>query len=76
MRDKLIYEEYSSDKEYMFEVYKNSNDYEVWVQKKAAEDCMDEESFYYLDIPDYSHRADTLKRAIEIGRECLKCLNG
>lgn len=74
MRENLIYEEYSSDREYMFEVYKNSNDYEVWVQKKVTDDYMDEEDFDYLDISDCAHRTDTLERAIEIGREYLMCL--
>ena len=60
--------------QYMFEVYKNSNDYEVWVQERITDDYMEKESLDYFDISDYVHHTDTFERAIEIGRECLRCL--
>lgn len=34
MRDNTVYQEYSADREYRFEVYRNQNIYEIWVQKK------------------------------------------
>ena len=34
MRDNTVYQEYSADREYRFEVYRNQNIYEIWEQKK------------------------------------------
>lgn len=72
MKQKIIYEEYSDNKEYKFEVYQNLNYYEIWVQKKMTDEYMGEEWFDYYDISYYMHISDTLERAIEIGKEYLK----
>ena len=74
MRNIMVYQEYSTDREFRFEVYRNQNSYETWVQRKITDEYMGSEWFDYHDISDYMHRADTLERAIEIGKECLKCL--
>lgn len=34
MRETMVYQEYSINNEYRFEVYSNPNYYEIWVQKK------------------------------------------
>lgn len=74
MRDTLVYQEYSTNQEYRFEVYRNRNFYEIWVQRKISDDIMGNEWFYYSDLSDGKHCADTIERAIEVGRECLQCL--
>ena len=75
MRDNTVYQEYSADREYRFEVYRNQNIYEIWVQKKKrTEEYMGSEWFDDCDISDYMHYADSLERAVEIGKECLRCL--
>lgn len=71
MRENQIYVEYSENREYRFEVYYNPGFYEVWVQRKVTDEYMGPDWFAYYDIPDYAHRADTLERAIETGRECI-----
>ncbi len=70
----MIYQEYAEDREARFEVYPSGNFYEVWVQRKMTDEYMGPDWFAYYDIPDHCHRADTLERAVEIGRECLRCL--
>lgn len=74
MRDTLIYLEYSEDKDLRFEVYRNPNCYEVWLQRKITDEYMGADRFDYYDISDHRHLADTLERAIEIGREAMRCL--
>lgn len=34
MRDEMVYQEYSADGAFRFEVYRGDNFYEVWVQRK------------------------------------------
>ncbi len=70
MRNVMVYEEYSADREFRFKVYCNQTFYEIWVQRKIRDEYMGPEWFDYHDISDYMHRADTLERA----KECLKCL--
>ena len=74
MRDNMVYEEYSDNKEYKFEVYKEKTYFETRVQKRITEECLGSDWFDYRDILDYKHIADSLDRAIEIGRECLQNL--
>lgn len=74
MRNVMVYQEYSADKEFRFEIYYNQNSYEIWVQRKITDEYMGAEWFDYHDISDYMHLSDTFDRAIEIGKECLKCL--
>ena len=74
MRNVPIYQEYSTGREFRFEVYYNRNSYEIWVQRKITDAYMGPEWFAYHDIWDYMHHADTIERAIQIGKECLKCL--
>lgn len=71
VRDNRVYQEYSGNREYRFEVYLNPGFYEVWVQQKFTDEYMGSDWFAYYDVPDYMHRTDTLARAIEIGRECI-----
>lgn len=73
MRNEAVYEEYSEDKMYRFVVYRNEDLFEVWVQKRFTDEYMGEDWFDYEDIRDVMHYADTLERAKEIGRECLRC---
>lgn len=70
----VVYQAYTEDREARFEVYRNGEFYEVWVQRRITEEYMGPDWFSYCDIPDHCHRADTLERAVEIGRECLRCL--
>lgn len=72
MRENKIYEEYSDNREYKFEVYQNPDYYEVWIQKRMVYEYMGKELFDYCDISDYMHRCDTLNRAVEMGGEYLK----
>lgn len=74
MRDTMVYQEYSANRDYRFEVYICQNGYEIWVQRKITDDYMGDDWFDYHDISDYMHYADSIERAIEIGRECLHCL--
>lgn len=74
MRDEVIYQEYSADRTFRFEVYHSADLYEVWVQRKITDEYMGPEWFCYYDISDYRHCTDTLERAIDIGKECLRCL--
>lgn len=43
MRDIVVYQEYSKDKEYGFEVYPHDDYYQVWVQKKITDEYMGED---------------------------------
>lgn len=72
--DTMVYEEYSSDRYYRFEVYQCHNFYQIWIQKKVTDDYMGDDWLHYHNISDYMHIADSMERAIEIGRECLCCL--
>lgn len=74
MEDTLVFQEYSADGEYRFEVYLCRNFYKVWAQKKITDDYMGVDWFGFYDISDYTHLSDSIERAIEIGRECLRCL--
>lgn len=47
MRDNKVYQEYSADREYRFEVYRNQNTYEVWVLKKITDEYMGSKWFDY-----------------------------
>lgn len=68
MRDNLIYDRYSDDRRYKYEVYKRENGlYEVCVQFKETDEYMGSDWYQYSDINDISHFTDTLERAIEIG---------
>lgn len=71
VRDNRVYKEYSGNREYRFEVYLNPGFYEVWVRHKIRDEYMGSDWFAYDDIPGYMHHADTLARAIEIGREYI-----
>lgn len=74
MLDTMVYQEYFDNKEYRFEVYRSHNFYEIQVQHKITDDYMGEDWFDYCNINDYKHCADTIEKAIEIGRESLRCL--
>lgn len=74
MRDDVVYQEYSANRMFRFAVYRNPTYYEIWVQKRITDEYMGPDWFDYHDIPDDMHRTDTLERAIEVGRECLRCL--
>ncbi len=75
MYDNLIYDRYSDDKNYKYEVYKRSNGmYEVCVQFKETDEYTGKDWFQYSDISDIAHFTDTLERAIEIGDEELRKL--
>lgn len=52
MRDVMVYQEYSADNEYRFEIYRNPNSYEIWVQRKIIDDYMGKEWFDYHDVSD------------------------
>ncbi len=49
MRNVMVYEEYSADREFQFEVYCNQNSYEIWVQRKITDEYMGPEWFGYHD---------------------------
>lgn len=74
MRDYVIYDMYTDDRMFRYEVYKHPNGmYEVCVQSREAEDFAVNEQYLYCDIPEeVPHFTDTLERAIEIG-DCKLC---
>ena len=74
MRDYVIYDMYTDDRMFRYEVYKHPNGmYEVCVQSREAEDFAVNEQYLYCDIPEeVTHFTDTLERAIEIG-DCKLC---
>ena len=76
MRDNLIREKYSSDKQYRYLIYKKEKYYEVWLQKRITDEYMGPDWFTYSDIRDYKHIADSLEKAMEIGLEGLRNLSG
>nr|WP_296166939.1 hypothetical protein [uncultured Ruminococcus sp.] len=78
MRDYVIYDMYTDDRMFRYEVYKHPNGmYEVCVQSREAEDFAVNEQYLYCDIPEeVTHFTDTLERAIEIGDCKLYCLTG
>lgn len=76
MRDNLICEEYSSDNQFRYLIYKEEKYYEVWLQKRITDENMGPDWFTYSDIRDYKHVTDSLDNAIEIGREGLRNLSG
>lgn len=76
MRDDLIREEYSSDKQYRYLIYKEEKYYEVWFQKRITDEYMGPDWFTYSDIRDDKHMTDSLESAVEIGREGLRNLSG
>ena len=75
MEQKCLHEEYTPDKYYRFQVFKQEHYYEVWVQEKITDEHLGPEWFNYSDIRDYMHTIDSLEKAIEIGRECLNNLS-
>ena len=75
MKRESIHEEYSNDGRYRFIVCKKPDYFEVWVQKRIKDEHLDPDKTYYSDIPDIMHIADSLERAIEIGKECLNNLS-
>lgn len=76
MRDDLIREEYSFDKQYRYLIYKEEKYYEVWFQKRITDEYMGPDWFTYSDIRDDKHMTDSLESAMEIGREGLRNLSG
>lgn len=74
MRDELVYCEYSTDREYRFEIYKRRNLYKIWLQRKITDGYMGNDWFDYNDIADAAHFADSTEKATELGREYLRCL--
>ena len=75
MEQKYLHEEYTQDKYYRFQVFKQEHYYEVWVQEKITDEHLGPEWFDYSDIRDYMHTTNSLEKAIEIGRECLNNLS-
>ena len=75
MDKERIYEEYSSDRLYRFEIYKEKHYFDVRIQKKITDENMGPDWFHYSDISDHKHSAYSPERAIEIGREYLSSLS-
>lgn len=63
MRDYVIYDMYTDDRMFRYEVYKHPNGmYEVCVQSREAEDFAVNEQYLYCDIPEeVTHFTDTRK---------------
>ena len=76
MRSNLIHEEYSSDKQYKFQVYQEEKYYEVFLQKRISDEYMGPDWFTYSDVRDYKHIADSFDNAMKIGMEGLRNLSG
>lgn len=56
MRDYVIYDMYTDDRMFRYEVYKHPNGmYEVCVQSREAEDFAVNEQYLYCDILKKSH---------------------
>lgn len=68
----LVYEEYSQSREYKMEIYLNDNIYETCILYRETDEYMGRDWFQYIGIDKMRHFSDTLDRAIEIGRECLR----
>ena len=51
MKREIIHEEYSYDRLYRFIVCRESDYFEVWVQKKITDEYLDPEEIYFSDIP-------------------------
>ncbi len=71
--DNVVYEEYSADRNYRFVVCKWGKLYKIWLENKVTDEYMGDEWFDYYPVADYMHIADTLERAVEIGKEGLHC---
>ena len=74
MTKAMIYEEFSEDANYKFEIYEKADAYEIWVKKKITDEYMGADWFDYHTVSDYMHYADTFERAVAIGKECLRCM--
>ena len=63
MRDYVIYDMYTDDRMFRYEVYKHPNGmYEVCVQSREAEDFAVNEQYLYCDIPEeVTHFTDKCK---------------
>lgn len=71
----LIFEKYSEDKEYKYEIYQTSPKiYEVLPMYKFTDEFMGDDWFDYYDIKDMKHLTDDMQKAIEIGEELLRNL--
>lgn len=65
-----IYEEFSKDKKYKFEIYQlSNNNYDVWIL------YFDEEIEDYFDLNDDRHIVDTLEKGKNIGRSLIANTN-
>ena len=76
--DALVYEEYSNNNEYKFQVYEKQYYFETKVLKKESYDTeyLPDDRVYYFECDYYKHISDTLEKAVEIGRECIRNLTG
>ncbi len=73
MYENPIYDRYSDNGEYKYEVYKNKNGlYQICVMFREYDEYEGKEWFQYSDLSDIAHFTDTLERAIEIGDEKLR----
>ena len=77
MRDNVVYEEYSSDKQYRYQVCEEEKYYVVYLEKRITDEYMGPDWFtYYAVSGDYKSITDDLETAKLIGREGLRNLSG
>lgn len=72
MYENQIYERYSDDRKYKYEIYKRINEmYEICILFRETDEYVGRDWFQYTEMNSIAHFTDTLERAIEIGDEEL-----
>ena len=72
-----IYRETSPGGAFRFEVYQERSLFKVRTERRIEDDYMGPGWSGWIPVsPDMAHIADTLERAVELGRESLRCLDG
>ena len=77
-KDNVVYEEYSADKQYRYQVCEEEKYYSVYLDKRITDEYMGPDWFAYHPVSgDYhKHITDDLETAKLIGREGLRNLTG
>lgn len=68
-----VYRETSADEAFRFEIYRERGLFKVGLERKITDEYMGPDWFGWAPVSDAAHIADTLERAVEIGREGLRC---
>ena len=71
-----VYQEISADGAFQFEVYRDWGLFKVRTERRITDEYMGPDWFGWIPVSDMAHIADSLERAVELGREGLRCLTG